>query len=128
LDVRGSRDVLSTVRRLAQVVRERGYDTVFSFLLHANAVAALASREISGVRFLQSIQTTQSRPRWHWWVQRQVHRFAERIVVPSNAVAAVARQRCDVEPERITVIPNAIDPDEYPRVEVFQSPTIRIGF
>ena len=50
LDARGSRDLLSTVRRLAQLVRERGYDTVFSFLVHANAIAAAVKPACGGVR------------------------------------------------------------------------------
>jgi glycosyltransferase involved in cell wall biosynthesis len=127
-EARGGRDLFATVRRLAQLVHERQQDTVFSFLIHANTVAALASRYLPHVRFLQSIQTTQSRPRWHWWVQKRIQKFAERIVVPSNAVANVASQRCGVEPARIEVIPNAIEPSEYPRVNVFASPQTRVGF
>ena len=118
----------AAVRRLRALVRERGIDTVFSFLVHANAVAALASRGLPGVRFLQSIQTVQPRPRWHWAVQRQIWRAAGRIVVPSSAVAAVARERSGVPAGRVALIPNALDPADYPRVEVFAGPTVRVGF
>src|SRR6187431_2509013 len=34
----------SVVRQLVRLIRDRGYDTIFSFLIHANAVAAAASR------------------------------------------------------------------------------------
>jgi glycosyltransferase involved in cell wall biosynthesis len=62
-------------------------------------------------------------------MQRRVQRFADRIVVPSNAVARVARERCGVSPERVVVIPNAIDPAEYPRVEAFRDRTrVRAGY
>ena len=54
------------VRQLRALVRERSIDTVFSFLVHANVVAGLASRHLDGVRVLQSIQTIQIKPRWHW--------------------------------------------------------------
>ena len=40
-----------------------------------------------GVTLLQSIQTTQPNPRWHWWLQGMIHGRAERIVVPSSAGA-----------------------------------------
>jgi glycosyltransferase involved in cell wall biosynthesis len=119
---RGASQLPATVRQLRRLVRERGIDTVFSFLIHANTVAALAVRKLPGARFLQSIQTVQPRPVWHWWMQRRVQRAAERIVVPSTAVARVARERCGVSPDRIVVIPNAIDPAEYPRVEPFRDP------
>src|SRR5690348_783057 len=81
-DARGPRDLVRTTRRLRDLARDRKIDTVFSFLVHANVVAALASRKLPGVRFLQSIQTVQPRPDWHWLAQRWAHRYAERIVVP----------------------------------------------
>lgn len=98
---------------VVRLVRERGYDTVFSFLIHANAVAATASVRCRDVRFLQSIQTTQPEPRWHWRLQRWVHRAAERVVVPSPSVAAAARERAGVPPEKLVVILNAIDADTF---------------
>jgi glycosyltransferase involved in cell wall biosynthesis len=119
----------SVLRHLVQLIRERGYDTVFSFLIHANAIAAAASRHTAGVRFLQSIQTVQPKPRWHWWLQRLIHGRAEAIVCPSTAVAERAKSVCDVPAEKIIVIPNAIDPDAFPRVDVFADPNrVRVGF
>ena len=118
----------AVVKRLRRLVRDHSIDTVFSFLLHANAAAALASRELPGVRFLQSIQTVQRWPLWHWWVQRRIHRGADKVVVPSSAVAKVARERCKVPAEKILVIPNAVDPDDFPRVPVFERGEIRIGY
>src|SRR4051812_34795039 len=63
------RDVL-VIRRLVNLINEHQIDTVFSFLIHANAAAAMAKVFLRGrgssVRFIQSIQTTQPKPRWHW--------------------------------------------------------------
>ena len=120
--------VRSAARRLGELVRERKIDTVFSFLVHANVVAALAARKLPEVRFLQSIQTIQSRPRWHWWAQRWAHRRAERIVVPSNDIVRVAGWRSRIPAAKCVVIPNAIDPDAFPGVEVFGGKTIRAGY
>jgi glycogen(starch) synthase len=103
----------SVVRRFRRLVRERGIDTVFSFLVHANAVAALASRKLPGVRFIQSIQTTQSRPQWHWSVQRWAARRAEKVIVPSISVVLVAEAAADVPIQKLIPIPNAIDPSEF---------------
>jgi glycosyltransferase involved in cell wall biosynthesis len=106
------------VRRLRRLVRERQIDTVFSFLLHANAVAAAASCALPGVRFLQSIQTTQPNPRWHWRLQRLVHRGSEYVVVPSQSAADVARQWSNIPVEKLIVIPNAVDPDAFAQSSV----------
>jgi glycosyltransferase involved in cell wall biosynthesis len=128
LDAGGSRQLLRTVGRLRALVRDHATDTVFSFLVHANFVAALASRKLPGVRFLQSIQTTQPRPRWHWLAQRWAHRYAEGIVVPSRAVVSAGHSYSAVPREKFTVIPNAVDPAAFPRVHVFAGPKVRAGY
>jgi glycosyltransferase involved in cell wall biosynthesis len=108
LNAKGAGDV-GVIGRLIKLIRSRGYDTVFSFLIHANTAAAIASQFCSGVRFIQSIQTTQPNPRWHWWVQRWVQLSAEKIVVPSPSVAKVAQDWADIPVEKMVVIPNAVD-------------------
>jgi glycosyltransferase involved in cell wall biosynthesis len=100
------------VRRLRRLIHERSIDTVVSFLVHANVVAALAVPR--GVRLIQSIQTTQVRPRWHWVAQRWAARAADRIVVPSESVAQMGRERSAVPREKIVVIANAVDPGAFP--------------
>jgi len=79
------------------------------------------------VRLIQSIQTTQPNPRWHWLAQTMAAHGAARIVVPSPSVAEVARERCDIPGEKITVIPNAVDVDAYAGVASPFAGT-RIGF
>jgi glycosyltransferase involved in cell wall biosynthesis len=112
LGAAGVRDV-GVVWRFIRLVRDHQVDTVFSFLIHANVVAAFASVFLRQLRFIQSIQTTQPRPRWHWKLQAIAHHAAERVVVPSDSVARVAREWADVPANKIVVIPNAVD------VEVF---------
>ena len=125
---RGGRDLMSVVGRLRELVRGRGIDTVFSFLVHANFVAALASRKLSGVRFLQSIQTVQPTPRWHWVAQRWARRWAEQVVVPSRAIVDVAAGRSRISPDKFIVIPNAVHPGDFPPVDVFAGPVLRAGY
>jgi len=105
------RDV-TVIARTISLIRRRGYDTVFSFLIHANVVAAIALR-FAEFRLIQSIQTTQPGPRWHWWMQRLVRHAAEKIVVPSESAARVARERSHVAGEKIVVIPNAVEADAF---------------
>jgi glycosyltransferase involved in cell wall biosynthesis len=111
LNAKGVLDV-RVLPRLLRVLQ--GHDTVFSFLMHANAIAAAAAVVCRDVRFVQAIQTTQPRPRWHWLVQAWAQLAAERIVVPSPSVAHVAEDRSFVPHEKIVVIPNAIEPAEFP--------------
>ena len=127
-DVQRAMQLRAAVRRLRELVRDRGIDTVFSFLVHANVVAAAASKRLPGVRFLQSIQTVQPHPRWHWLAQRWAARRAERIVVPSSAIATFAGRRSGIAAGKFVVIPNAVDPAAFPRVEVFREPVIRAGY
>jgi glycosyltransferase involved in cell wall biosynthesis len=100
-------------RRLRELVRSNGIDTVLSFLVHANFVAAIASRKLPGVRFFQSIQTTQPEPRWHWRAQAWASRRAEKIIVPSKSVRRPAEVWARVKPEQIVVIPNALDTGDF---------------
>lgn len=103
----------SAIGRLVRLVRGRGFDTVFSFLIHANAAAAAAKPFCAGVRFFQSIQTTQPYPRWHWKLQSIIHHAAERVVVPSPSVADAAEHWADIPTGKIAIIPNAVDPQEF---------------
>lgn len=129
LDARSPLDFRSATTQLRSIIDSNGIDTVLSFLVHANAVSAAIAPSLPNVTFLQSVQTTQPSPRWHWLVQRWAARNAQRIIVPSASVARVARDWCDVPDPLIEVIPNAIDLDRFvlaPRpVDVSN---IRVGF
>lgn len=129
LDASGSWD-LRIVPRLWHLIRRRRIDTVLSFLLHANAAAAAVAPMLPGVRFFQSIQTTQAYPRWHWRVQRVIHRLARRVVVPSPSVADTAQQRAGVPRGKLVIIPNALDANAFPpsRVPRDQPAPYPIGF
>jgi glycosyltransferase involved in cell wall biosynthesis len=110
---RGARNAIGTLVRLKNHIRSGRFDTVLSFLIHANVMAALARVFVRDVTYIQSIQTTQPHPRWHWRMQRLARHAADRIVVPSPSVAQVARERSRVAHEQITIIPNAIDIDQF---------------
>jgi glycosyltransferase involved in cell wall biosynthesis len=112
LEARGAND-LAAIGRLIELIQHREIDTVFSFLVHANVASAMASLVCRRVRFIQSIQTTQPYPRWHWVLQRRVQKRAEKIVVPSESTADVAHEWARVPREKIVVIHNAIDADAF---------------
>lgn len=115
----GARD-LPVIGRLVRLIRRRDFDTVFSFLIHANAAAAAAKPFCSDVWFFQSIQTTHPYPRWHWKLQSIVRHAAQQIVVPSRSVADAAEHWADIPRSQIVIIPNAIDPEAFSGGAVFQ--------
>ncbi len=113
--------------RLLTLLRTREFDSVLSFLIHANALAAVAC-SITGTRLFQSIQTTQAWPRWHWALQRLIAPLARRILVPSQSVADVARQRSGIAGEQIAVIPNGVDMAQFCFSEAAASVPCHVGF
>lgn len=130
LNVRRITELRSAVSGLIDLVKKGEFETLFSFLIHANFVASRAARALKTLRCLQSIQTTQVRPRWHWWIQSRIHAAAARIIVPSESVATRAVERARVPREKIIVIPNAIDAQRF--ADVQRSPAkdgeFRVGF
>ena len=120
---------LRVINTLSGLIGGGGFDTVLSFLVHANAAATLTSFRHSRVRYFQAIQTTQRRPAWHWWVQAAVQGRAERIIVPSQSVADCAHVRSLVGRRRIVVIPNAVDVDRFQRIaRIAAAGEFRLGF
>lgn len=131
LKARSTFDLMRVRRELIDLIQSFQYDTVFSFLVHSNTLAALARKKCPNVsKWIQSIQTTQARPRWHWQIQKFASRAADLVVVPSESVAQVACNRCAIPHQRVIVIPNAIDIDQFAvaRHPVFSQQTHRIVF
>jgi glycosyltransferase involved in cell wall biosynthesis len=112
LGARGTWD-LSIIHKLLRLLRDERIDTVFSFLIHANALAALVCLVYRKARYFQSIQTTQPQPTWHWALQRIVQHATKRIAVPSASVATVARRRSGIADAKIVIIANAIELAEF---------------
>jgi glycosyltransferase involved in cell wall biosynthesis len=126
LEARGSTS-LQIIPKFVGLLNKQKIDTVLSFLVHANAVAAVASLFTRNIRYLQSIQTTQRRPSWHWHVQAIAALRAERVVVPSPSVSLAARDYSFIAEKKIWVIPNAIDLADFDLAHVKHSHDHRVG-
>jgi glycosyltransferase involved in cell wall biosynthesis len=126
---RGWWNALGTMTQLIDLVRFGLFDTVVSFLVHANAMSAAASIffKRDHVRWIQSIQTTQPSPHWHWRLQRRIRNRAECFVVPSQSVAQVAHQLADIPLAKFRVISNAIEPERF-EIERKRLPGFNVGF
>ena len=134
LNARGATDVVA-ILRLGRLVRRGKYDTVFSFLVHANVAAALIKPFFPEVQFIQSIQTTQPNPGWHWKAQAVAQHAAEVVVVPSESVALAAIERSHVPYDKIAIVSNAIDPADFSDIltdatleRLFSAEPVPIGF
>ena len=88
---RGPADFLGATKRLVRLIRERTVRHRLQ-LPHPRQRGRRGGVAVRcrGVRFIQSIQTTQPKPRWHWWLQSLIHgaRRAGRRAV------AVRGERC----------------------------------
>ncbi len=125
LNAAGPGDFRAIVR-LRHLIRRGKFDVIYSLLLHANVAAALANWQGQGA-LIQSIQTAQPYPRWHWPLQGLVQSAARAIVVPSASVRAAAINQAGIAPQKIVVIANALDSRDWPQLPL--RPTGRsIGF
>ena len=113
LGAKGPGDV-AAIARLVSLIGQRRFDTVLSFLVHANVAAAIAATWRPEVRHFQCIQTTQPTPRWHWHAQAAAHWMAEKLIAPSESVATVLRDWSGVPREKIVIIQNAVDGEAFP--------------
>lgn len=129
LNANGARD-LAVLGRLVRLVKERQVTTLFTMLIHANIAGAYAKLRVPGLRVVQSIQTTQPRPRWHWWAQGVVHHAAECLIVSSPSVAAALRQRSGVPERKLQVVSNAIDVSQFADVHqpLMAPERVTVGF
>lgn len=119
LGARGAWD-LRALWQLIRMIDAGKYERVFSFLMHANVAAFVASIFCKESKYIQSIQTTQPYPRWHWWLQGLAAMGADRVTAVSPAAAQTLAERAGTPIERVGVIYNAIDPNDFERSPVPQ--------
>ncbi|MBC8868953.1 MAG: glycosyltransferase [Planctomycetes bacterium] len=114
IGVSSSWQVLSAIRRLGRLLAEQQPHIVQTFLFHANVVGTLAGVRrrprpciINGVRVADPSRRRQRLERW-------VSRRAERIVCVSRSVADFCSGQGRMPREKLVVIPNGINLDQYP--------------
>jgi starch synthase (maltosyl-transferring) len=111
LDV-GRRNPIRAVSRLAKALRRFGPDLVQGFLFHANLAARLAAPWAGRPRppVLGGIRVAERQRRWHLTLDRWTSRLVVGEVCVSQGVLAYSRDVGGLDPSRLTVIPNGIDP------------------
>jgi glycosyltransferase involved in cell wall biosynthesis len=100
------------VRALARALRLARPRLVQSFLFHANIATRLAAPWAGRPWVLGGIRVAERRPgkRWHLVLDRLSARLSTGSVCVSQGVLRFTRDVAGVDPARLTVIPNGIDP------------------
>jgi glycosyltransferase involved in cell wall biosynthesis len=108
LNITASWQVLAAVWRMRRALREQPTDILHSFLYHANALGALATRWASVRRVVAGIRVADPSG-WRQGVQKYFDRQVDRYVCVSDEVAEHARREGGLWPGKLTVIPNGVD-------------------
>jgi len=112
--VTSSWQVLLAIRRLGRLLAEQQPHIVQTFLFHANIVGTLASvRRRPRPRIVNGIRVADP-SRWRQRLERWMSRWAERIVCVSQSVADFCGGQGRLPREKLVVIPNGINLDQYP--------------
>jgi glycosyltransferase involved in cell wall biosynthesis len=112
LGARGAGDVLRTVGKLTALFRDHQPALVQTFLFHANLLGRLAAGRAGVSRVVCGIRVAERRKRWHLWLDRLTQRMVDRYVCVSRSVADFSATAGRLPPEKLTVIPNGVDPSE----------------
>lgn len=107
----GRRNPMDALTRLAASLRRFRPDLIQSFLFHANIAARFASLSIGPPRpaVLGGIRVAEPR-RWHLVLDRWTSRLVDAEVCVSRGVLEYSRDAGGLDPSRLAVIPNGIDP------------------
>jgi starch synthase (maltosyl-transferring) len=102
-----------TVARLRARLRRFGPELVQSFMFHANLAARLASPWAGRPWVVGGLRVAERQKRWHLILDRLTSRLATGSVCVSRGVLRFSREIAGLDPARLTVIPNGIDPAPY---------------
>jgi starch synthase (maltosyl-transferring) len=107
------RSPVQAIARLAGRLRRFAPELVQSFLFHANLATRLAAPWAGRPWVVGGIRVAERRRRWHLVLDRLTSRMAAGSVCVSRGVLRFSRDVARLDPDRLTVIPNGIDPAPY---------------
>lgn len=108
---------LDAVMRLARVLRAARPRLVQSFLHHANIAARLAAPLAGRPWVVGGIRVAERRANGHLRLDRATGRLATGSVCVSEGVRRFAVEVGRLDPDRLVVIPNGVDPGPYDEAE-----------
>jgi starch synthase (maltosyl-transferring) len=113
----GRRDPLAAIARLAAGLRRFAPELVQSFLFHANFASRLAAPFAGRPWVLGGLRVAERQKRWHLVLDRLTARLSAGSVCVSQGVRNFSRDVAGLDPARLTVIPNGIDPAPFDAAE-----------
>jgi glycosyltransferase involved in cell wall biosynthesis len=112
LDV-SRRHPLRAIRRLAGAFRRLRPELVQSFLFHANVASRLAAPTAGRPWVVGGHRVAEREKSWHLTLDRLTSRLAVGSVCVSGGVLRFTRDVGRIAPDRLTVIPNGVDPRPF---------------
>ncbi len=113
----GRRNPMAAIARLAVRLRRFDPELVQSFLFHANLASRLAAPWAGRPWVLGGLRVAERQKRWHRVLDRLTARLSTGSVCVSQGVRNFSRDVAGLDPARLTVIPNGIDPAPYDLAE-----------
>lgn len=114
------------VARLAWALRPHRPELVQSFLFHANVAARLAAPWAHRPWVVGGLRVAEHRRHWHITLDRLTQRLAVGSVCVSRGVREFSERVGRLDPRRLTVIPNGIDPEPFDRARAVPRETLGI--
>jgi len=107
------RNPVQAIARLASSLRRFGPQLVQSFMFHANVAARLAAPWAGCPWVIGGLRVAEHQKRWHLTMDRLTASWAVGSVCVSQGVLRFSREVGGLDPARLTVIPNGIDPAPF---------------
>jgi len=101
------------VLRLASVLRRHRPALVQSFMFHANLAVRLAAPLAGFPEVVGGIRVAERQKRWHRTLDRLTARLARGSVCVSEGVRRFSVETAGLDPGRLVVIPNGVDPSRF---------------
>jgi len=107
------RNPVQAIARLAGSLRRFEPRLVQSFMFHANVAARLAALWAGRPWVIGGLRVAERQKRWHLTIDRLTASWAAGSVCVSQGVLRFSREVVGLDPARLTVIPNGIDPAPF---------------
>jgi glycosyltransferase involved in cell wall biosynthesis len=119
------RNPLQAITRLAHSLRRFQPQIVQSFMFHANLATRLAAPWAGCPWVISGLRVAEHQKAWHLIVDRLTAPLATGSVCVSQGVLRFSREVAGLNPARLTIIPNGIDPQPFDFAEPV--PRVSIG-
>jgi len=117
---------IRAVRALAGALRRSGPELIQSFLFHANVAARLAGPIAGRPWVVGGLRVAERQRRWHLALDRLTIGLATGSVCVSEGVRRFSVAEGRLDPARLVVIPNGVDPAPFDRAEAVDRRSIGV--